>query len=354
MTQKEKILSSKLSDRTVVVLFGFPWNNPCDFVKQTTLALTKKARVGAFSPLFCPFWYQIIFNRNIRRDWCSVFKEKNISFFPSFGLLPLRRFRQVERLNMTFNLLLFKVLYLLKFNRKPVFWIISYALKRHTRIFEKKGFVVYDRIDQPVFQDSRADQSTSKEDDRRLLEGADCVFVNSPYSLEYVRKYNANSFVVPCGCALDLFTDEGSVIPEELRGINRPIIGLTGRIDERLDFDILRDLAGKRKDWSFVFVGSTWNWMDAEKVEKRYHVNDHVAQLEGFSNTYFLGQKPKEQVADFISAFDICLIPYDLSLEFVRGCNPMKVYEISGHGQTGRIHACRGRETAFAGSGDRQ
>ena len=333
MKRTDNAIFGRHSDRVVVTIFGFPWNNPCDFVRQTTLALTKKARVGAFSPIFCPFWYQLIFNRNIRRDWLSVFKEKNITYFPSVCLLPLRRFRQIERLNMTFNLMLFKVLYRYQFERKPVFWITSYALKRRTRLFEKRGFVVYDRIDQPVFQDSRTDQSTSRDDDRRLLEGSDCVFVNSPYSLEYVRKYNKNSFLVPCGCALDLFEDERSAIPEELRGINRPIIGLTGRIDERLDFDILCDLARKRKDWSFVFVGSSWNWMDAEKVEKKYHVNDQIAELEGLSNTYFLGQKPKERVADFISAFDVCLIPYDLSLEFVKGCNPMKVYEYLAMGK---------------------
>jgi len=84
-------------------------------------------------------------------------------------------------------------------------------------------------------------------------------------------------------------------------------------------------LAKKREDWSFVFVGSSFSqelhqFMAAD-------LTYHLQRLRRFSNVYFLGRKPKEKLADFITAFDVCLIPYDVSQEFVLGSNPMKLYE---------------------------
>ncbi|GAG07285.1 unnamed protein product, partial [marine sediment metagenome] len=52
-----------------------------------------------------------------------------------------------------------------------------------------------------------------------------------------------------------------------------------------------------------------------------------LERLQKLPNTYFLGRKPKERLPHFLFLFNVCLIPYDVSLEFVQGCNPMKLYE---------------------------
>ncbi len=314
-----------MTKEVVVVLSHLPWNFPTDYIKQTSLELAKRAKVVIFPPLDFPTLRQIIFASDIREAWLCLFKQKEITYFPTLAFIPFRRIDLINRLNVYFNLALFYLFYKIKLGgQKPIFWAFSYRMARIANFLKGRGLLIYDRVDQAGSLDPK-DVRARKQEDRQLLRAADYVFVNSPYSLRYVKKYNKVSFLVPCGCAINLFKKKKINIPREIKRIKKPIIGMIGSLDHRLDFEILYSLAKKRKEWSFILVGSPFS----EEFEQ-FKISDlklWLKKLKKLPNFYLLGQKPKEQLANFIAGFDIGLIPYDLSQEFVKGCNPMKLYE---------------------------
>ena len=51
-----------------------------------------------------------------------------------------------------------------------------------------------------------------------------------------------------------------------------------------------------------------------------------LLMLEGMSNVYFLGQKGQNEVADYVAALDVGLLPYELNVE-TEHISPLKMYE---------------------------
>lgn len=322
---------NKRTDEIVVILSHLSWDFPCDHIRQTSLELAKKARVIIFSSLDFPTLRNLLFDRNKRKEWLSSFGEKRIIYFPSLAILPFRRFKVIEKLNIWLNLTLFRLFYFFKFGlKKPIFWAFSYQLAELKDYFGWGKLLVYDRVDQITSLDPK-DNKKMKRADQELLGVADYVFTNSPYALKYIKRYNKQSFLVPCGCAVELFLKKKTKLPKEIRKIKKPILGFVGSVDHRLDYRLLFSLAKKRKNWSFVFIGDAFT--DDLAQFKIVNLSHWLGKLKKLPNVYFLGKKPKEKMPDFISSFDVCLIPYKTTLEFVKGCNPMKLYEYLAMGK---------------------
>lgn len=131
----------------------------------------------------------------------------------------------------------------------------------------------------------------------KLIEKSDLCTANSEYLADYCRKYNPDSFYVGQGCDFSLFNDEDLSIPAEVARINRPIIGYVGALwTSRLDLSLLENIAKKKTDWNWVFVGP-----EDESFQK--------STLHEFPNVYFLGPRPPQELPDYIYSFDVCINP---------------------------------------------
>lgn len=285
-----------------------------------------------FNPIDFPSLRKVIFNKKKRKEWLGLLEPKNeILHFPSLGYLPFQRFKLIEKANILLNCLFLRLFCMCKFGfKKPVFWVLNYDIAKVFNQFSWGKIKVYDRVDHPASIDEKYDIKIV-EADRILLQTVDFVFVNSPYALRYVRKYNKKTFLVPCGCYIDYFLNKKTSQPEEIKRIKRPTIGMVGSIDHRLSYTLLYSLTKKRSDWNFVFVGGhfTDDWSQFELV----NYFGWLVKLEKLPNVHFLEKKPKEMMPDYIASFDVCMIPYDTSQEFVKGCNPMKLYEYLAMGK---------------------
>ena len=104
--------------------------------------------------------------------------------------------------------------------------------------------------------------------------------------------------------------------PQDLSNIPEPRIGYSGLIGKRLNLDLVAKLARRRTSWSFVFIGR----VDRRECEKE------ISALENMSNVFFLGEKKAEEVADYIAALDVGLLPYELNVE-TEHISPLKMYE---------------------------
>lgn len=320
-----------MAKEIIIVFPHLPWDFPCDFIKQTTLELAKKARVVVYNSLDFPTLKNLIFDKERRKKWLSLFGEKDLACFSPLAIIPFQRFKRIERLNFSINRLFFRLFYFLKFGfKKPIFWTFCYPLEGWKDYLGWEKLLVYDRPDQISSLDTEENQKIEKLD-KEFLKMVDIVFSNSPYALKYIKKYNKRSFLVPWGCNLNLFSTRNLTAPAAMKGIARPILGFVGGINHRLDFQILYSLAKRRKDWNFVLVGGLFS-QDVAQF-KIANVEKWLRKLGELPNVYLLGQKKKEHMPNFIANFDVCLIPYNTSSEFVRGGNPTKLYEYLAMGK---------------------
>lgn len=154
-----------------------------------------------------------------------------------------------------------------------------------------------------------------------LAAKSDMVLANSTYFEKRFKQYNANSFSIETGVNLQLYNISNNwTIPEDIQQIPHPIIGYVGAINSiRLDINLLYELAKKRPNYSFVFVGP----------EDEVFSNHPMHELK---NTYFLGQKDINYLPAYILAYDVCINPQILN-EITNGNYPLKIDEYLAMGK---------------------
>ena len=156
--------------------------------------------------------------------------------------------------------------------------------------------------------------------ERRLLDAVDRSFVVSPALLEQRDSPGRQITVLPNGFDLAFFNElrrKGFAVPEGVRSIPRPIVGYAGYISPRLDWDLLVELARRRPDWNFVFVGG-----DPRSAPER------LARL---SNVFFHRSIPYPDALAAISRFDVGIIPARVE-RFSRGNSFLKLLDYFVHG----------------------
>ena len=65
-------------------------------------------------------------------------------------------------------------------------------------------------------------------------------------------------------------------------------------------------------------------------------IGDVVAgktRLEALPNVRLLGRKPYSELPAYLKGFDVCLIPFDASIDLIRATNPVKFYEYLSAGK---------------------
>ncbi len=103
-----------------------------------------------------------------------------------------------------------------------------------------------------------------------------------------------------------------------IESIPHPRIGYAGMVSDRLDWDLIRDLAAARPGWQFIFAGR----LDDSKIPKKFT---------SFDNVHFTGEYDHNQVPAILNSFDIAILPYRDN-EFFHNFKPLKFYEYAAAG----------------------
>lgn len=155
--------------------------------------------------------------------------------------------------------------------------------------------------------------------ERRLVDQSDLVFTTSRGLRERLAAFHRDVTVVPNGSDPDLYAEalhEDTVVAEPLRGIAGPVLGFSGLVDFRLDQALVAEVARRRPDWTFVFVGP---------------VRTSVAALTSFGNVRFVPSQPQSALPSFFKGFSVALIPYTLG-PMVQFIYPTKLNDYLGAG----------------------
>jgi glycosyltransferase involved in cell wall biosynthesis len=158
--------------------------------------------------------------------------------------------------------------------------------------------------------------------ERRLIEGADRVFIHSPALLEKKGTLNPHTIFVPNGVDFEAYATPQPE-PEDLRPIPHPRVGYVGRIKGQLDLRLLAALAARHGLWSFVFVGPLASLGGARAW---------VEQLSSMPNVYFLGEKNVGELPAYTQHLDVCTMGYVLN-DYTKFIYPLKLHEYLAAGR---------------------
>jgi len=178
---------------------------------------------------------------------------------------------------------------------------------------------VYDCMDE--LAQFRFAPRSLREREQLLISRADVVFTGGYQLFQSKSRYHSNVHFYGCGVDAEHYSKARlpeTELPAEVAKLPRPIFGYFGVIDERLDYDLLAQLAQEMPDASIVMVGPF------AKVEQQ--------SVPNLPNIHWLGQRAYTDLPALVKSFDVCLMPFALN-EATQYINPTKTLEYMAAGK---------------------
>jgi len=199
--------------------------------------------------------------------------------------------------------------------RDPLVWTYlpndtTVELIRLQRRHGSRGLVYYCVAD---FTQLTPHIAQLEKSENEIVATSDVVFTNC---LELARKFeplNPNAHVFPFGVNLDAFPYDhspasrpvgsnghgkvsyGSGASAFVGQLPKPVIGYMGGMHRHVDFGLIREMALKRPNWSWVCVGA---------------LQAALGDLHGLPNVHLTGERPHAELVDYVRQFDVCIVPY--------------------------------------------
>ncbi len=171
---------------------------------------------------------------------------------------------------------------------------------------------IFDAVDDWRNHSAYQDQRDKLDENYKVISGkADLIFTVAE-DLKLLFNNQPNVHWIPNGVNFDRLQGKFD-FPEDMKDIPGPIIGYVGVIQNRIDLDLIKQLAEMNPDKSFVFVGMVW-----PEVNKGEFADN--------KNVFFLGQKSYSDLPKYLSHFHVGIIPHKVD-PFTKSMNPLKLYE---------------------------
>jgi glycosyltransferase involved in cell wall biosynthesis len=154
---------------------------------------------------------------------------------------------------------------------------------------------------------------------RALKAQADLVVYAAPHLMAEEAGEVRRQLLVTHGVDLAAFraAGAGGEEPADVRGVGRPRVGFIGGIDAHtFDPPLFLEVARRLPDLGFFLVGGS-------SLPEGWCTLPNVAHL---------GRKPYEEVARYMAAADVLIMPWNAS-EWIKACNPIKLKEYLATGR---------------------
>ncbi len=198
-----------------------------------------------------------------------------------------------------------------------VLWYYTPMAMEFTRDLTPRA-VVYDCMDElSAFAGAPA---AMREREQELLARADIVFTGGQTLYESKRHSHPNVHAFPSSVDVDHFA-RGRVRqpdPDDQAHIPHPRLGFFGVVDERMDLELLRQVAAARPDWHLVIVGPV--------------VKIDPSALPVAANIHYLGPKSYEELPSYLAGWDVALLPFARN-DATRFISPTKTPEYLAAGK---------------------
>jgi len=176
----------------------------------------------------------------------------------------------------------------------------------------KPAAVVYDVMDElSAFRGAPPELLANE---ARLYGKADLVFTGgqSLYEAKEGRHRSVHAF--PSSVDVSHFSKAREITDdaEQQKDIPHPRIGFVGVIDERMDLELLADIAGLKPEWQFVMIGPVVK-ISENDLPRKY-------------NIHYLGMQNYDDLPKFLAGWDAAMMPFALN-ESTKFISPTKTPE---------------------------
>lgn len=156
----------------------------------------------------------------------------------------------------------------------------------------------------------------------QLIRESDLIICTSKQLTREKKSINRNTHFIPN--AADISHTSGVLnkdldVHESIASLKKPVIGYFGNIERRIDFDLIRILAKKHADMSFVFAGPV-----SKEFVPEWFFNT--------KNIFLTGRFDYEQLPAVLKGFDVAMIPFKKD-EHSNTIFPLKLFEYLGSGK---------------------
>ena len=201
----------------------------------------------------------------------------------------------------------------------PVAWFYTPMMFGFARgLAEDAACVVYDCMDELSNFKNAPPLLRSRE--AELLDLADVVFTGGWSLYEAKRGKHPNIHPFPSSVDREHFAAARTALPEppEQAATPRPRLGFYGVIDERLDLQLLAELADAHPEWTLVMVGPV--------------VKIDPAALPQRANILYPGGATYAELPAWLAGWDVALMPFAIN-EATRFISPTKTPEYLAGGK---------------------
>ena len=176
-------------------------------------------------------------------------------------------------------------------------------------------YFVFDAIDNWIYHPQMPDKKLIQNNYEYINQNADLIITVSKALLGMFPK-NKNLHWIPNGVDVNYFYSAVKQIPT-----SNKVVGYVGKIQDRVDFDLVEDCLKRFKNTQFVFLGPIYTQREKVRYLSKYY--DNVA---------FKGDIHYSRLPDEMKKFDVAIIPHKVDL-FTNSMNPIKLYEYLAAGK---------------------
>ncbi|GLI91897.1 glycosyltransferase [Methylocystis echinoides] len=155
--------------------------------------------------------------------------------------------------------------------------------------------------------------------EEKLLSRCDVVYVGGHSLFKAKRHRHDNIHVFPSSVDAAHFRQARALFddPIDQRDIPHPRLGFFGVVDERMNIDLVREIAALRPDWHLVMIGPTAK-IDPENLPRA-------------ANIHWLGCKDYRDLPKYLAGWDVGIMPFAIN-EATRYISPTKTPEFLAAG----------------------
>ncbi len=139
------------------------------------------------------------------------------------------------------------------------------------------------------------------ENEERLFRQADLVFTGGQSLYEAKKSRHDRIYAFPSSIDAEHFKKARKITeePEDQKSIPHPRLGYCGVIDERMNIELLAEIAVLRPLWQFVMIGPVVKISDEELPRRE--------------NIHYLGGKDYQELPKYLAGWDAALMPFALN-----------------------------------------
>lgn len=304
----DKILSGDY-ERIIIWRSSFGWNVP---LFQRPQHISKNLANNK-----CLVFYEIT---TITDDVKTYKKQKDNLYLINFNNVPL-------------NKLFFKKIQKIKKPKYIQFYSTDCTISLDTlKKYIEEGYkIIYEYIDDlsPEIVGTKELPLNIKEKYEYMLKDTENILVvvtADEIQKDVVSKRGTEKLVFSCnGVDYDHFRniDNSFKFEKEFNEIinnKKPIIGYYGALASWFDYEMVKNLAKEKPDYNIVLIGI------------KYDDTFDKANLNEYSNIYFLGPKNYDVLTNYASHFDVCTIPFLIN-DITQATSPLKLFEYMALGK---------------------